>query len=122
MSSYLLGFISTQEKVLYSNRLQQTEAITLSLFASSGKCGLASEISFNKRHSSLLCFVLFSPLTNINSLPVTRVKEKMWAEGMAALRAFHQRDIKALGSSAWRELQELILTAGGALREALLPR
>lgn len=46
----------------------------------------------------------------------------MWAEGMAALRAFHQRDIKALGSSAWRELQELILTAGGALREALLPR
>lgn len=51
--------VSTQGKVLYPNRLQQTEAITLSLFASSGKCGLASEISFNKRHSSLLYFVLF---------------------------------------------------------------
>lgn len=95
MSSYLLGFISTQGRVLYSNRLQQTEAVTPSLSASSGKCGLASEISFNKRHSSLLCFVLFSPLINMNSLPVTRVKEKMWAEGTAVHGAFHHREIKA---------------------------
>lgn len=87
----VLGFISTQGKLLYSNRLRQTEAITLNLFASSGKCGLASEISFNKRHSSLLCFVLFFPLININSLAVTRVKEKVWAEGTATHGAFHQR-------------------------------
>lgn len=96
--------VSTQGKVLYPNRLQQTEAITLSLFASSGKCGLASEISFNKRHSSLLYFVLFSPLININLLPVTRVK--MWAEGSAVQRS--------LSSEGYQSTLQLNLEGAGS--------